>query len=142
MSNANRFIKGFTDVPRCLICGDVEENVENIRRSCLAAILVWRKLGMSQGDIFNSMPFRLWLLNNLDESNKGFKEGWSITFAFTAWWNWKWRNAKFFEIDPSIPIKQAAFVLAHIGEYMRTISPGKGCLFRTTHDHKKEILVR
>ncbi|XP_056694885.1 uncharacterized protein [Spinacia oleracea] len=56
MTNANRFIRGFTTNPRCFVCGEVEENNDHILRQCPVARVVWWKFPGMNSDELLFMP--------------------------------------------------------------------------------------
>lgn len=83
MANTNRVLRGLAQDPGCRICGENEEDIEHILRSCPAATLGWNKFPWISHDELLSKPICDWLLWNLDENNKTCCDDWQVAFAMT-----------------------------------------------------------
>ena len=114
MTNSNRFLRRLTDDPRCLVCGEVEENTAHILRECPAALMVWRKLGVELRTVTWRLPLKDWILLNLESVKDETDGNWAQLFSVTVWWLWRWRNERVFNSSPSIPIDQVSFILARV----------------------------
>lgn len=114
MTNGNRFVRKMTDDPRCLVCGEVEENTIHILRDCPAARLIWKRLNVDTDDLAWKIPLRDWLLGNIEQRNLKSEEGWAQIFSVVCWWIWRWRNERSFNDDPKIPMDQVSFIFARI----------------------------
>lgn len=84
MTNYNRFVRKLIDDPRCLICGEVEENIEHILRCCPTTKNVWRQLGVNDNVVTSCDSFNRWLLKNIDEDNPHSIDGGAILFAIAT----------------------------------------------------------
>lgn len=141
MTNSNRFLRNLTDDPRCLVCGEVEENTAHILRDCPTAIMVWGKLGVELRNVSWRLPLKDWLLINL-ESVKDEKDGnWGQLFSITVWWLWRWRNERVFSSASSIPIDQVSFILARVHQVRKAFNR-KLPEPRNQMNRRTEVLVR
>lgn len=85
MSNENRFIRKLTEDSRCLLCGEVAENVDHILRKWPIATLVWRKFpGLNDHEIF-CKPLAGWITQNIGHDTTR-DEQWPFVFCTTIWW--------------------------------------------------------
>lgn len=113
MTNANRFIRKLTDDPRCLVCGEVEENVEHILRKCPIATMVWRKFpGINDHEIFGK-PLTEWIAQNTGPYQTR-DEHWPTVFCTTLWWLWKWRNNRVFDREAEVPVDQLGYIMIKV----------------------------
>lgn len=141
MTNKNRFIRNIADDPRCMVCGAAEETAEHVVRLCLAAKSVWQKLGVLNIQFQDTMMFSDWILKNIEEGTAIRGSEWPREFVVTCWWLWRWRNEKSFNSTPSIPLDQASFLFARIGEIKRAVERADSMLI-ASNVRKQEVYIK
>ena len=141
MTNSNRFIRKMADDPRCLVCGEVEENTIHILRDCPAASRIWKLLRVDTDDMGWNIPLRDWLLGNIEHRNLKIEEGWAQIFSVACWWLWRWRNERCFNVDPRIPVDQVSFIFARLKQIREAYEQGpKGA--EGHRSMRQEVLIR
>lgn len=98
MCNHERFKRGLTNNDICPICISKREDVKHVIRGCQAAREVWEQIIPTRNPHgYLLMDLDTWLdLNIAGKLNGGNDTHWSMRFAITTWWIWKWRNEKVF----------------------------------------------
>ena len=85
-----------------------------------------------------NLNFQDWFLANLSLAQSRKSEEWSVIFAVTAWWLWRWRNERCFNSEPKIPLDQCAFISARVGEIVKAMSSD----LMEVVDHKRKRVER
>lgn len=137
MTNGNRFLRQITDHPRCLVCGEVEENTSHILRDCPMARVVWRKMEVPQRVYMNRASISEWISSNLTMEAGNIGKEWARVFAVTCWWLWRWRNERCFKDRPQVPVDQVSFIMVRVGEIVDAMRKD---VFRTAGDHEERFV--
>lgn len=141
MTNANRFIRGLTDDPRCFFCGETEENVDHILRRCPVATSVWRKFpGMNDDELFGK-NCNDWIASNIQPVDDTRDPNWPMVFTHTIWWLWKWRNNRCFDRVAEIPVDQLGFIMTRVGLIKRAFDREEG-INRPGKRKREEVYIR
>ncbi|KAG6400396.1 hypothetical protein SASPL_137226 [Salvia splendens] len=86
------------DDPSCSSCGACEENMEHIFHSCPNAVVVWGSLvPHNKRNRFFSLPFDIWLMENLSDKNKTDYGDWGCLFGLVVRKLWSSRNEIVFQ---------------------------------------------
>ena len=98
MCNLQRARRGFLPNPKCPLCPQKDESVLHVIRDCYKVSAIWKALiGVDEFNRQCQYPIKVWILINIRDSQKIFEgRRWSIMFAITVWWVWKWRCAYVF----------------------------------------------
>ncbi|KAL9228579.1 hypothetical protein vseg_004142 [Gypsophila vaccaria] len=108
MTNFNRVRRGLADDSVCPRCLSEEETTDHLLRHCPTSVEIWSHLGESTSSgLFFTENFRLWISTNASNSSPFASSLWSMKFAITCWWIWRWRNNIVFgrtEDNPTDPI--------------------------------------
>ena len=140
MTNGNRFLRQLTSDPRCLVCGEVEENTKHILRRCPVARILWRKLGLIEDHSLEETDLEKWILKNIHKDSRMGSE-WPKVFSVTCWWLWRWRNDRSFNRNPSIPVDQVSFIFSRVGE-IKAAMERNDFARNPTPRRRQEVLVR
>ncbi|XP_074290582.1 uncharacterized protein LOC141617299 [Silene latifolia] len=93
MTNYNRVRRGIHDDPLCPRCREEDESTDHLLRNCPYSKEIWYLLGESAiNPLFYTLPFQNWISKNASNALPLASHNWSMKFAITCWWIWRWRN--------------------------------------------------
>ncbi|XP_074305989.1 uncharacterized protein LOC141641217 [Silene latifolia] len=111
MTNYNRVRRGIHDDPICPRCFEEDESTDHHLRRCPYSRELWDLLGECVvSPSFFTLPFKTWISKNASDGIPLASHDWSMKFAITCWWIWRWRNNVTFGRSDDNPLEPIRFL--------------------------------
>ncbi|XP_074287668.1 uncharacterized protein LOC141612819 [Silene latifolia] len=111
MTNYNRVRRGLADDPFCPRCYTEDETPDHLLRRCPKSEELWMQLGdYAAYESFYTESYPVWISKNASNTPSLSSPNWSMKFAITCWWIWKWRNNEVFGRADENPIDPIRFL--------------------------------
>lgn len=144
LCNLNRARRHLTEDPKCKRCNNNQDESLHLLRDCPTSRNIWASVGGSANyPSFFIGDTNTWLIRNIKAEELIHSEKWTICFALTIWWCWKWRNCSHFGRKAEIPIDAGAFIRGKVDETWEAMFTGDNFnTLLTSPNSRKEVLIR
>ncbi|XP_074318679.1 uncharacterized protein LOC141655501 [Silene latifolia] len=124
MTNYNRVRRGLSDDPICPRCNEEDETIEHLLRNCPVSTDIWNLLGDgASSNEFYTDQFHHWVAKNASNGSSISSSTWSMKFAITCWWLWRWRNNLVFGRASENPIDPLGFLNQQFETSLKAFDP-------------------